>query len=176
MEITCAEVNLFKPCSERILTFNSHSRYMLKLFVLGNSTVIQVPVSLTWVCLLQKSRAAPRGEKRRSWWSDAHWGTWKGIRSPRVPDASPWAAAAQWPEHVQQVSVSGTGQVWQPQGHAAPWPRHACWGDKKSKPHPFWKLRHTSPEKQCTTQVHCHVTFFPEYRHALNLLSFPREV
>lgn len=47
MQITCAEVNLFKPCSERILTFNSHSRYMLKLFVLGNSTVIQVPVSLT---------------------------------------------------------------------------------------------------------------------------------
>lgn len=154
MQITCAEVNLFKPRSERILTSNSHSRYMLKLFVLGDSTVIQVPVSLTWVCLLQKSRAAPRGEKRRSWWSDAHWGTWKGIRSPRVPDASPWAAAAQWPEHVQQVSVSVTGQDWQPQGHAAPWPRHACWGDKKSNPHPLLETEAGGTHLQRNSALH----------------------
>lgn len=147
--------------------------------------MVQVPLPLTWAYLLQKSHAAPTGEKQRSWWSDERWGTWKGIQSPHVPGVSPWAAAAQWPEYIQQTSVSITGQGWQRQECPAPQPGPSstapCFpveGTQRMTPILFCKLRLEAQHSREMVYytIHYQVILLPGIQLCtVNLLSFPRE-
>lgn len=164
MQITCAEVKLFKPCSERILTSDSHSKHTLKLFVSGDSTALACDSGAFVTYLSLSATKITRRSKRREAKILMIWRTLRHLKRHSKSTCSRRESIGRrssmtW-THSTGISQCHWSGLIDP-GARRPWPRHACWGDKKSNPHPFLETESGGITLQRNSALHsslsCHV-------------------
>lgn len=158
MQIICAEVKLFKPCRERILTSSSHSRHTLMLFVLGDSTAPACDSGAFVTYLSLSATKITRRSKRREAKILMIWRTLRHLKRHSKSTCSRRESIGRRSSMTWTRSTGISQCHWS--GLTDPGARstlaQACLlrGQTQQPPSSFgnWGWRHKTPEKQCTTQ------------------------